>query len=257
MTALNTLPCDTGMGKIEICQASTNGMTGKLFQFSVNGGNGLGGYLNGHFTPPGAYVAQACAQWTVRAGRGSTLIPEGDNQIAKLAPAHRVVVTGGKVGNYALYDSPAWDFAQNGRGLTRAVFVEWIHPRWTVRGGSAQVATTAGGPELSWDLLNNRGDLLEADQRRPGAPLRQNLDQAFRRQPSQRLGDRKARYSEPMAHEALVDELARSEVELDDCRSQDLLDPARRVAPRAALELRQKGICFGFVDYPRHSSMLV
>ena len=39
------------------------------------------------------------------------------------------------------------------------------------------------------------GDLLEADQRRPGAPLRQNLDQAFRRQPSQRLGDRKARYS--------------------------------------------------------------
>lgn len=150
--------------------------------FSVNGGNGLGGYLNGHFTPPGAYIAQAYARWTVRAGRGNTDLPEGFDQIAQQAPAHRVVVTAGKVGingffdmnryadsawtqfiNYSLYDSPSWDFPQNSRGLTRSVFVEWIHPRWVVRAGSAQVATTAGGPELSWDLGNNRGDVLEAE----------------------------------------------------------------------------------------------
>ena len=57
--SLSTIPCDTGMGKIEICKASTNGMTGKLFQYSVNGGAPIsvrGGRCSGPITTPAGAV---------------------------------------------------------------------------------------------------------------------------------------------------------------------------------------------------------
>ncbi len=56
---LNTMPCDTGTGKIEICKATTNGMSGKLFQYSVNGGTPIsvrGGRCSGPVTSPAGAV---------------------------------------------------------------------------------------------------------------------------------------------------------------------------------------------------------
>ena len=50
--AFNT-GCNPGTGKVEICKASTNGMTGKTFQFSINGGAAItvkGGRCSGPIT---------------------------------------------------------------------------------------------------------------------------------------------------------------------------------------------------------------
>ena len=50
--AFNT-GCQPGNGKVEICKASTNGMTGKLFQYSINGGAAIsvrGGRCSGPIT---------------------------------------------------------------------------------------------------------------------------------------------------------------------------------------------------------------
>lgn len=149
---------------------------------AIANGHGLGGYLNGHFIPPGAYIARAFARWTVRTGGGDAPIEAGDNQIPMTAPARRLVVTAGKFStndffdlnryavnprtqfmNFALDNSTAWDYAQDVRGYTRGVIIEWIHPKWTLRAGSAQVPTTAGGPELAADLRHNRGDQVEVE----------------------------------------------------------------------------------------------
>src|SRR4051812_3051079 len=57
--SLSTLPCDTGMGKIEICKATTNGMSGKRFQYSGNGGAAIsvrGGRCSGPITTPAGAV---------------------------------------------------------------------------------------------------------------------------------------------------------------------------------------------------------
>jgi hypothetical protein len=145
-------------------------------------GTGLGGYVDGRFVPPGAYVARAFGRWTVRTGPGSEPEPTGDNRIPGIVPSNRLVVTAGKFStndyfdvnrysadarteflNFSLDNSTAWDFAQDFRGYTRGLIAEWIHPNWALRAGSVQVPTTASGPVLADDLLHNRGDQVEGE----------------------------------------------------------------------------------------------
>jgi carbohydrate-selective porin OprB len=118
----------------------------------------------------------------IHAGPGLTRLEPGVNHVGGAVPAHRVVVTAGKVSTTDLFDvnsyagNPrtqflnwtinnigAYDAASDLRGYTHGLAIEWEHPDWALRVGSFQMPRSAGGPNLSWDLLQAHGDQLEAE----------------------------------------------------------------------------------------------
>ncbi len=128
------------------------------------------------------YLARYFLRWTVPTGDGEEWVERGMNRIAGTVPVHRLVVTIGKLGTTDIFDvnsyanstrtqfmswahinNVAWDFAADTRGYTHGIAVEWIHPQWAIRLGSFQMPTTANGPNLSTDLIHNRGDQAELE----------------------------------------------------------------------------------------------
>jgi carbohydrate-selective porin OprB len=104
------------------------------------------------------------------------------NQLAGKRPAQRLVVTAGKLStadifdvssyanntrtqfmNWALINNAAYDWAADTRGYAHGLALEWITPRWAARLGSFQMPKIANGPNLSNDLIHNRGDQAEAE----------------------------------------------------------------------------------------------
>ena len=148
---------------------------------------GLAGFTNGEVIRNPAlgeepYPARYFLRWTVSAGGGSTPVEPDENKIGGSAPAHRLVVTAGKVGtndlfdtnryansarpqfmNWALINDAAYDYAADTRGYTHGVALEWIHPDWALRLGSFQMPRVANGENLSWDLVHSRGDQMEGE----------------------------------------------------------------------------------------------
>jgi high affinity Mn2+ porin len=148
---------------------------------------GLAGYTNGDVIRnptlgQSPYLARYFLRWTVPTGQGMEQTEPGENQIAGPRPAHRLVVTAGKLGtndifdvnryanstrtqfmNWALINNDAYDYAADTRGYTRGFAVEWVHPEWAVRLGSFQMPSVANGPKLAGDLVHNRGDQIEGE----------------------------------------------------------------------------------------------
>lgn len=148
---------------------------------------GLAGYVNGDIlaSPPVSqepYLARYFVRWIMHAGPGFTKQDPSVNNVGGEVPAHRIVVTAGKLVttdifdlnsyaanprtqffNWTLDSNGAYDYAGDLRGYTHGLAIEWLHPDWALRVGSFQMPRTAGGPNLSWDLWNSHGDQLEAE----------------------------------------------------------------------------------------------
>jgi carbohydrate-selective porin OprB len=147
----------------------------------------LAGYVNGDVlaglpVSQDGYLARYFVRWYIHAGRGFTKLDPSVNSGGGEVPAHRIVVTAGKVSVTDLFDlnsyavnaraqffnwtidtNGAYDYAGDVRGYTHGVALEWVNPDWALRAGTFQMPTTAGGVTLSGDLLRNHGDQLEAE----------------------------------------------------------------------------------------------
>ena len=154
----------------------------------VNQALGLGTFTNGDVTHTpsltGPYLARAFVRWTMPTGgsRATVSMPAAENQIAGVQPAHRLVITAGKLAltdlfdvnsyanstktqflNWALINNPAYDFAADTQGYSTGLALEWAHPDWAVRAGSYFLPSMANANNLSWDLAGNRSDNLEIE----------------------------------------------------------------------------------------------
>jgi hypothetical protein len=149
---------------------------------------GLAGYTNGDVIRNPTlgmqpYLARYFLRWTTATGHGTEKTEPGENQIAGTKrPTHRVVITLGKLGtndifdtnayanntrtqfmNWALINNGAYDYAADTRGYSQGLAIEWVHPDWAFRIGSFEMPTVANGPDLSGDLVHNRGDQMEVE----------------------------------------------------------------------------------------------
>jgi high affinity Mn2+ porin len=156
---------------------------------SVSEALGLAGFTNGDVIRQGGfglamdpYLARYLVRYTVATGHGQEKIEPGENQIAGMRPAHRLVVTAGKVGttdifdvnsyanstrtqfmNWALINSAAYDYAADTRGYSKGIALEWVHPDWALRLGRFQMPTVANGPDLQKNLERFHGDQIELE----------------------------------------------------------------------------------------------
>jgi hypothetical protein len=128
------------------------------------------------------YLARYFVRWTIATGAGAQHVDGGQNQVAGVLPANRLVLSGGKLAvsdyfdvnryansthtnflNWALINNGAYDYAADTRGYTRGVVAEWVHPAWALRFGSFQMPTVANGIDMASNVAENRGDNLELE----------------------------------------------------------------------------------------------
>ncbi len=161
----------------------------------IGGDTGLAGATNADIIGQGnlrdePYLARYFVRWRIpmkhfigkrgpervraeQTGRAPNII-EGN------IPAHRLVVQIGKFGindvfdvnsyannsraqflNDAFNNNLAYDAAQETRGYNLGFSVAWVNPTFAVRFGSFAMPTTAGGPDLAYNLNHDHSEQLE------------------------------------------------------------------------------------------------
>jgi high affinity Mn2+ porin len=99
-------------------------------------------------------------------------------------PARRLEIRAGKLGvvdffdansvgsdshlqftNWAIDNNGAYDYAADTRGYTYGLIVEYITPRWSLRGAEALMPTVANGITLDWQVGRSRGENIELELR--------------------------------------------------------------------------------------------
>jgi hypothetical protein len=136
----------------------------------------------------GPYVARAFVRYTRSfSTRERDTLNAGPDQIPGTVSSHRLEVTAGKLAvsdlfdvnryanstrqqfmNWSLFQNTAWDFAADTRGYSNGIAIAWIHPEWTLRGGSFQMPHEANGNVFDSDLRRARGDQAELALTIPG-----------------------------------------------------------------------------------------
>jgi high affinity Mn2+ porin len=159
----------------------------------IGEGDGLAGYTNGDLIGQGSlrpepYLARYFVRWRIplpQHGEKSmreVQIGRAPNMIAGEAAAHRLVVTFGKFAvsdifdvnayansprqqfmNDAFVNNLAYDLAQETRGYDLGLTVVWIHPTWVIRFGTFAMPTTAGGPDLAYNLSDAHSEQIEGE----------------------------------------------------------------------------------------------
>lgn len=161
-------------------------------------GSGLAGYTNSDLIGqpslrPEPFLARYFVRWRVPmphigAHGGSEETPTTEetgralNVIAGTIPAHRLVIQVGKFGVSDVFDvnsyannprtqflnrgfsnNLAYDFAQETRGYDLGASVAWVNPGFAVRFGSFAMPTSAGGPDLAFNLSHDHSEQLEVE----------------------------------------------------------------------------------------------
>jgi len=67
--------------------------------------------------------------------------------------------------NWTVDNTGAYDYAADTRGYTYGVIVEYVTPRWTLRGAEALMPTVANGIVLDWHVNRSRGENIELELR--------------------------------------------------------------------------------------------
>ncbi|HLK56964.1 MAG TPA: carbohydrate porin, partial [Chthonomonadaceae bacterium] len=163
----------------------------------ISEGQGLAGYTNGDLIGqpslrPEPYLARYFVRWRIPmrhigAHAGGEHIREvqagrSPNVIAGDIPAHRLVVTVGKMSiadifdvnsyannprtqfmNHAFGNNLAYDYAQETRGYDLGAAVVWVNPTWAVRFGTFAMPTSAGGPDLAYDWQHDHSEQIEGE----------------------------------------------------------------------------------------------
>jgi high affinity Mn2+ porin len=106
------------------------------------------------------------------------------NQVAKLLPASRLVITAGKFSiadmfdnnryahdprsqfmNWSLMSLGAWDYPANTRGYTWGISLEYIRPTYAIRLAGSLMPTTANGNTLNWAISQSGAITLELERK--------------------------------------------------------------------------------------------
>jgi high affinity Mn2+ porin len=150
---------------------------------AVNNGSGLAGYVNGDFISGAArdppYIYHAFLRYYIPLSDQTVNVDKGIGKLPGKQPADRFEFKIGRILptddfdknrymgnpetqfiNLGLVNNPAWDYAQNSRGVTNGVLIGWYHPTWIFRVGSYQMPATAAGPDLD-NGLRARNDNAE------------------------------------------------------------------------------------------------
>ena len=104
------------------------------------------------------------------------------NIIAGTIPAHRLVLSVGKMAINDLFDvnsyaddprsqflndafnaNLAYDTAQETRGYNLGITANWVDPTWSVRIGSFSMPTVPGGADLAYNLANSHSEQFEVE----------------------------------------------------------------------------------------------
>ena len=102
------------------------------------------------------------------------------NVIAGTIPAHRIVLSAGKMAVNDLFDvnsyagnprtqfmnnafnsNLAYDYAQEARGYNLGITANWVNPDWSLRVGSFAMPTTPGGADLSYNFDTAHSEQIE------------------------------------------------------------------------------------------------
>jgi hypothetical protein len=150
---------------------------------------GMAGFVNGDvirnpFLGHSPYFGRYFGRFTFNTGKTDDVekVEPGENQIAGVRPADRLVITLGKLGtndifdvnayanstrtqfmNWALINDAAYDYAADTRGYSRGLAIEWVHPDWAIRAGTFQMPRVANGLELDNNFWEARGDQFEGE----------------------------------------------------------------------------------------------
>jgi high affinity Mn2+ porin len=162
------------------------------FNPELAGGNGvshtlgIAGFTNGETfrigsPEPVVYVGRLFLRQQIPLDREHMIDLEDDvNQVRERVSTTRLVLNLGKFGiadffdrnnvshdprsdfmNWALMNNGAYDYAANTRGYTYGLVVEWVHPNWALRAGTALMPVYSNGPTLNTNYAKSNGETVE------------------------------------------------------------------------------------------------
>lgn len=153
----------------------------------LSGLTGLGGFTNGEMartsgTDPTFYRARLFLRQTWGLGGDKEWLGSDQNQLAGTVDANRVVLTAGNLSvldvfddnaysheprrqflNWSLMTHGGWDFPADSRGYTWGAALEYITPRWSLRGGRFLQPKESNGLPLNTDWRRSYGDAAELE----------------------------------------------------------------------------------------------
>lgn len=161
---------------------------------AINEEHGLSAGFNGDMLAQGdlrpyPYLARYFVRWRIPMKHvGKADKEEGakeqtgrsPNIIAGKIPAHRIVLSAGKLAvsdlfdynsyagdpraqflNNAFVNNLAYDFAQEARGYDLGLSANWVNPDWSLRLGTYAMPTEPGGADLAYNLNNAHSEQIE------------------------------------------------------------------------------------------------
>jgi high affinity Mn2+ porin len=130
------------------------------------------------------YLARAMVRKVIALSSDEVEVERGPFALASRLPSRRIEIRAGKLGmvdffdanavgsdshlqftNWTIDNNGAYDYAADTRGYTVGVIVEYITPRWTLRGAEALMPTVANGIDLDQHVDRARGENLELELR--------------------------------------------------------------------------------------------
>ncbi len=130
------------------------------------------------------YLARLMVRKVIGLSSDEVEVERGPFALASRLPARRIEIRAGKLGivdffdanavgtdshlqftNWTVDNNGAYDYAADTRGYTYGLIVEYITPRWTLRGAEALMPTVANGIHLDSHLDTSRGENLELELR--------------------------------------------------------------------------------------------
>ena len=163
----------------------------------ISEGNGLSANGNGDVLGqpnlrPYPYLARYFVRWRIpmkhmgphtgkEEGRAEQT-GRAPNIIAGVIPAHRIVLSVGKMAvndifdvnsyagnprtqflNNAFNSNLAYDYAQELRGYDLGITANWVNPNWSARIGTFAMATVPGGADLAYDVNRAHSEQFEVE----------------------------------------------------------------------------------------------
>lgn len=148
---------------------------------------GLGGFNNGEMArtsgaAPTFYRARLFLRQTWNLGGDVQKVESGQNQMAGVVKAQRLVLTVGNMSaidifdankhsheprrsflNWSLMTQGAWDYPADARGYTWGAALEYITPEWAVRAGRFMQPRESNGLRLNKRIMSSYGDAVEVE----------------------------------------------------------------------------------------------
>ena len=152
----------------------------------LNGGGGLGGYVNGDAVRAGSggrqipYIARAYLDWNLPLAAATTPATAAQDQLPGAVADARIELKLGRLSiaddfdrnryandtrhqfmNWDFINAAAYDYAADTRGYSDGFVAAWVRPRWTLRYGLYQMPLRANGQALEGPLGRARSEQVQ------------------------------------------------------------------------------------------------